>query len=188
MPRNEFASWPLVLAKHVGAKRKGAIRLLVIHTPEWAELADGAEKVAEYFASMPDNRVASAHILVDNNSVVRCVPDDVVAFAAPGTNNDGVHIELVGRANQTTEQWNDVFSLGVLALGADTVAQYCLEYDIPRVRLTDDELGTGFRGIVGHDQVSRVYKKSDHTDPGEFFPWSSFLQQVELYYAARKAA
>lgn len=183
----ETEFWPFVQAKHFGAKRTKEPRLITIHTPEWAELSDGAEKVADYFAHMSDGRVASAHVSVDNNTVVQSVKDSYVAFAAPGANNDGLHIELVGRANQTKEDWRDPFSLATLALGADVVAQYCLKYDLPAIKLTDSQLQQGNRGIVGHDQVSRVYKKSTHTDPGPHFPWGRFMQYVRGAIADRGA-
>jgi N-acetyl-anhydromuramyl-L-alanine amidase AmpD len=54
-------------------------------------------------------------------------------------------------------------------------------------KLSDAQLKQGLRGIVGHDQVSRVYHKSDHTDPGPNFPWDVFMSRVSQYFIERKA-
>jgi hypothetical protein len=183
----ETELWPFVQARYQGAKRTNPVRLIVVHTPEWPESPSGAEAVARYFATMSDGRVASAHIVVDSDSIVQCVKDSFVADAAPGANHDGIQVELVGVASQTRAQWRDKYSLATLALGADAVAQYCLKYGIPPVHLTDDQLLKGSLGIVGHDQVSRVYKKSTHTDPGKNFPWTRFSLYVKGSYADREA-
>jgi N-acetyl-anhydromuramyl-L-alanine amidase AmpD len=54
--------------------------------------------------------------------------------------------------------------------------------------LTNDELADGeTKGLVSHSQVSAVFKKSTHTDPGEGFPWDFFLDHVEQQRAERLA-
>jgi N-acetyl-anhydromuramyl-L-alanine amidase AmpD len=73
----------------------------------------------------------------------------------------------------------------VLENAANAAAQYCLKYDIPIRHLADDELEAGEKGIVGHVQASRVYKKSTHTDPGQGFPWDHFLARVTQHHADR---
>lgn len=181
----ETETWPYIKAKHRGPHRSGAVRVLVIHTMEAPETDQTAENVARYFASMPDGRVASAHINVDNNSIVQSVYDSYVAYAAPGANHDGIQIELAGVAGQSQAQWRDKYSQCLLALAADAAAQYCLKYGIPPRQLTDTQLKAGERGIVGHDQVTRVYRKSDHLDPGRNFPWAKFIGIVNACYADR---
>jgi N-acetyl-anhydromuramyl-L-alanine amidase AmpD len=181
----ETDSWPFVPAKHftrVDGKR--AVRLIVIHDMEFKETANAAEVIARDFAT--SDRVASAHICVDSDSIVQCVLDNNVAFAAPGANNDGIQIELTGFAKQTRAEWLDPFGVLLLDRGADATAQYCLKYDIPVRQLTNDQLADkSQRGIVGHRQVSQVFKKSDHMDPGPNFPWDFFLDRVQKHLAAR---
>lgn len=180
--------WPFVQAKNFGAKRTAPVRLIVIHTPEWPESASGAEAVARYFHDDPDDRPASCHITADNDSIVQCVKDSYVAYAAPGANHDGIQIELTGFAGQTKIQWRDKFSLAALSLAADATAQYCLKYNLPPIKLTDQQLRDGARGIVGHDQVTRIYRKSDHTDPGTNFPWMRFIMYVKGSWTDRGGA
>lgn len=179
--------WPYLEAAKHGPLRTGDVRLVVIHTPEWPESPSGAEAVARYFHDNPDKRDASCHITVDNDSIVQCVKDSFVAWAAPGANHDGIQVELTGFANQTKVQWRDKFSIAALALAADATAQYCLKYNVPPLKLTVDQLKGGSRGIVGHDQVTLAYHKSDHTDPGPSFPWARFIMYVKAAYTERGA-
>lgn len=175
----ETDNWPFVKARWytpvVGAPR--SVRLIVIHDMEYPEVMTAAEDVARYFASTATH--ASAHICVDADSIVQCVKDRDVAWAAPGANNDGIQVELAGYGRQTRADWLDVYSTALLNKAADAVAQYTLKYPhIPIKHLTNDELRNGRAGIIGHYQASAVYKGSDHTDPGPNFPWDVFLPLV----------
>jgi hypothetical protein len=161
--------------KHAG--RRVLIRLVVIHTMEVAETGSVAEAVGNAFAN-PATK-ASAHVGVDTDSTVRYVPDSDTAWAAPGANADGLQIELAGRAGQTAAMWADPTSKAILERAAQQVATWCKTYGIQVRRLTDAQLADGrSTGIVGHDQVSRVFKRSDHWDPGLAFPWAGFLARV----------
>lgn len=173
-------AWPVIRAANYGNTNGRTIRLVVIHTMEAPEGANTAENVARYFAS--GKVVASAHICVDSNSIVRCVNDDDVAYAAPGANNDGLQIELAGTAAQSLSQWTDAYSKAVLENAAKATAQYCLRYGLPITHISNAELAAGKKGIIGHRQASDVYKKSDHRDPGTNFPWTYFLQRVRYWY------
>lgn len=165
-----------VAARWYTKGRISTIRLIVIHSMEAPEKGDTAENVARYFSTTGTQ--ASAHICVDNNSAVRCVPDSDTAWAAPGANADGLQLELAGYARQTRADWLDPYSLGVLDQAAIVTADWCRRYNIPPKRLTRDQLKAGYRGITCHVDVSAVYKRSDHTDPGPGFPWDVFLAEV----------
>lgn len=170
--------------RHVG--RLSPIRVVVIHTVESGEDGGVAEAVAKAFADPA--RQASAHITVDTDSEVRSVQDKDTAWAAPGANADGLQLELAGRAGQTTGQWTDPGSKAILERGAQVVAAWCKAYSIPAVHLTDGQLGGGrTKGIVGHVQVSTVFKRSNHWDPGPDFPWGTFLARVQAISAPRTA-
>ena len=181
----DLDSFPFVKARHfrAGAPPR-AVRVIVIHSMEAPEKGDTAENVARFFATT--EREASAHLCIDSDSTVRCVRDDDVAFAAPGANADGVHLELAGFARQTESEWLDAFGVLMLERAAVTTADYCSKYGIPARRLSNAELADkANRGIVSHAQVSEVFKKSDHTDPGEGFPWAFFLDRVSRQLQAR---
>lgn len=180
----ETERWPMVQARDfLVPPQRRSVRLIVIHTAENLEGGESAESLGRYFQH-PD-KPSSSHIGVDNNSIVQYVRDSYVAYAAPGANRDGIQIELCGSARQTAAQWRDSYSLGVLALAADAVAQYCLKFDIPPVWLTNEALKKGARGIIGHVQASEVYRESTHTDPGPAFPALKFILWVKGCVADR---
>ena len=171
-----------VLSPNMHAGRRSGIRLVVIHTMESDETSAVAEAVGNFF-SRPSTK-ASAHVGVDTDSECRYVLDGNTAWAAPGANADGLHLELAGRAKQTSGNWSDPASLAILELAARRTAIWCKTYSIPAILLTDEQLAKGMKGVVGHDAVTRVYKQSSHWDPGHQFPWLLFMMRVRsaMYY------
>ena len=164
---------------HYYPTRERRLRLIVLHTMESPENDDTAENVAGLFAGRSGTApLASAHACVDNNSVVLCLPPTATAFAAPGANADGYQIEQSGRAAQGISGWADAYSQSMLRLSAAHARSIAQAAGIPLVYLTDAQLAAGAAGFVGHDQVSRVYKRSDHTDPGPDFPWAQYMSLV----------
>jgi N-acetyl-anhydromuramyl-L-alanine amidase AmpD len=184
----ETDNFPLIKARWFTPFGEGrrAVRLIVIHTMETPERDGIAEDIANDFATRPPDKKASAHLCIDNKKIVQSVKDNDVAFAAPGANSDGIHLELSGRAKQTGAEWTDTYSTAVLENAANAAAQYCMKYEIPVKRLSNAELGDKkAKGIVGHVQVSEVFKLSTHTDPGQSFPWDRFLARVDVLRAER---
>lgn len=171
-----------ITAKNYRKGRIAPIRVVVIHDMEAPEGPLTAENVARYFRD--SGVVASAHICVDNNSAVRCVPDSATAYAAPGANADGLQVEIAGYARQTRTQWLDDYSKAALKQAAIVTAAWCEKYNLPAVRLTRAELKAGRRGITSHVDVSAVYKQSDHSDPGPNFPWDYLLAEVKTAMGA----
>lgn len=161
---------------HYYEGRNEDLRLIVIHTMEAPESPKTAENIAAYFAS--GNVVASAHACVDQDSVVICLPPTATAFAAPGANSDGYQIEHAGYASQDGAGWNDAESQSMLKLSAAHAREIALAAGIPLKHLTNAELAAGEAGFVGHNQVSDVYKRSDHWDPGLNFPWDQYMDLV----------
>jgi len=184
----ETDNFPFIEARFFrpfGAGRR-PVRLIVIHTMEVQERDGIAKDIAIDFANRPETNKASAHLCIDNKEIFQSVKDNDIAFAAPGANQDGIQLELAGRAAQTADDWNDAYSTAVLENAANAAAQYCLKYDIPVQHLTNDELGDQVtKGFVGHVQVTDVFKLSTHTDPGEAFPWDHFLERVEFFRTER---
>lgn len=177
-----------ILSPNKYTGRLKPIRVIVVHTMEVSEDDPRvAESVGNAFAR-PATR-ASAHIGVDTDSTVRYVLDGDTAWAAPGANADGLQLELAGRAGQTSGDWTDAASRAILERAAQQVAAWCRIYGIPSQRLSDAELGGGVaKGIVGHADVSRVFKLSTHWDPGKNFPWTAFLARVRAIAVPRMKA
>jgi len=147
-----------------GGRRSTSIRYIVIHDAEAP--SDAAQGVANYGART--NNSVSWHVVVDDNMLIRQLPDLVIGWAAPPLNTNGLQIEMCGYARYSALQWWQ--HRATLYRAAWQVAKWCRDYKIPPRWLSDVELDEGEKkGIVTHAQVSRVYKKSDHTDPGEGF-------------------
>lgn len=178
---HETPNWPFVPAKWFTPVTDGrrSVMYLVIHDMEWARSVRTAEDCGREFQATKVKK--SAHIGVDTDSIVQYVKDNNVAYACPGLNHNGIHIELAGFQRQTLAEWEDRDGRLILERAAEAAAHYTLKYPlITPWHLTDEELHRGLKGgIVGHDQGSRVFKISDHTDPGPNFPWTHFTQMVQ---------
>jgi lysozyme family protein len=177
-PRAFAAEFPCVTSvrpdKHT-RRRPGRVDLVVLHTAECGETSTAAEAVAGYLVSTD---AASAHFVVDNDSTVQQVPLGYVAGAAPGANDQGVQIEMCGRAAQTPEQWADAYSIDMLKRASTLVAQVCERLDVPPIFVDAAGLIRGERGVTTHAEVSKAFKRSTHTDPGKHFPMATFLAAV----------
>lgn len=164
--------------------RKGKIRLIVIHSMESQEKPGTAKRVAAWFGG-PTAPKSSAHVCVDSQHIVHVVDDSDIAWAAPGANSDGLHIEMAGVAAQTRAQWLDKYSEGVLDNAAKVAAEWCKKYSIPAIALTPAQVADGkTKGICGHRTVTKAFPKlGTHTDPGANFPWDVFIDKVKALIA-----
>lgn len=180
-----------IAAKHFTPTAGRQIDLVVLHTAEVAENVTSAEAVARYFANPIDAKgnavIASAHFCVDVDSVVACVHEKDVAFAAPDCNRNGIQIELSGYARQSAEDWADEYSQTMLRRAARLVARVCQTYSIPIKFVDADGLHASWRGITTHASatkafpVSKTGKKRTHWDPGPSFPMEAFIALVREF-------
>lgn len=168
---------PFVEARWFTPTSGRKVDLLVIHAMQAAEKGTTAESVAAFFQA--GSRRASAHYCHDDNSTVQCVRERDVAWAAPGANHNGIHLELAGFSEQTARQWADAFSSQMLREQAGPIAaSVCTRYGLP-IRYVDAAgLLAGHRGITTHNEVSQAFKRSTHWDPGPHFPMGSFVKIV----------
>ena len=173
-PRGEAVAYPFVPSPHVTRTGGRRIDLIVVHTMEVDELEDAALRCARWFQH-PRSRL-SAHYCVDASTIVQCVPDEDVAWHAPGANHDGLGIELAGRAGQSRREWTDPYSSAVLERGALLAAELCRRHSIPAVWLWPSDLRAGRRGITPHAAVSQAFGRSTHYDPGAGFPAERYLR------------
>lgn len=175
---------PFVRARWYRKTNGRHIRLLVVHTMEYPERPAGGKWCAEYFAR--GSVKASAHYMVDNDSIIQGVFDRDVAYAAPGANSDGIQIEHAGYSAQGAAGWGDAYSVAMLDLSARLAAHLCVKHGIPIRHLSDAQLRAGEPGLIGHVQASRVYRLSDHGDPGPDFPWDSYINLIRHYAMNRE--
>lgn len=172
----------------VGPAGGRVINWIVIHTAETNEGPTSAEGVAWYFNNPRDKAgnpvIASAHYAADNNSIVQSVLDKDIAHAAPPMNDNGLHLELAGRADQTSPQWDDPYSRAELELAARWARAKADKYQVPFEWVDAAGLKAGKRGFTTHVEVSKAFGMTNHQDPGRNFPAGQFLELVKATKAA----
>ncbi len=183
-------SYPFVPARwYTPGPANRDIRFIVMHSMEAPELPETAEGTARFFQNLPASNKASAHLCVDNNSIIECVRENDIAYAAPGANATGYQIELAGYARQTRGEWLDGYGKAMLEIAAKAAADVAKRHGIPTNKLDANGLKQpGWRGFVGHVDVSNAFHQTDHTDPGGGFPWDYFLDRVRYYLNPPKEA
>ena len=175
-PKPEPFVRPFIQARHFSRGRAMGTRLIVVHTAECHEVKGAARNIATWFAG-PQAPQASAHYCVDDREVVGCVLESDVAWHAGPVNPFSLGIELSGAAAQGPQEWGDEYSTRVLANAAALVAELCAIHDIPIRKLGPDQVKTE-SGICGHVDVTKGTRSGTHWDPGEFFPWTLFLDMI----------
>lgn len=149
-------------------------RLIVLHTAECPCTYGSAINVANYLAN--EAVQASCHWVTDPGWVVEQVDEADTAWAAPGGNSDGIQIEQAGRAGFTSADWATPDGQAMLRVTAELMAGISQRWNIPLVHLSNAELEAGHAGVVGHVQVSQVYRRSDHWDPGDNYPIDQVIE------------
>lgn len=196
-----FAGARYVEARHfTQVKGERKVDLIVLHSMEAAEKPDTAENVAAWFAG-PNAPRASAHYCVDEDSVVASVRERHIAWAAPGTNHNGVHIEHAGYARQTSAEWADDYSARMLDLSAQLAASISRRHGVPLKFIDAGGLLAAQRGVTTHAEVSLACKlaqdggmtgqpfyndrsnrpRTNHYDPGPHFPIEHYLALARKY-------
>ena len=159
-----------------GKRDPRALHLIVLHSTESTGLA---ANVASYFQS--PSAGGSANLVVGEDGCFRSVPDLQEPAGAPGTNSDGLHIEIVGLAKWTRDEWLHRAPRAI-DLAARALAEWSVAYGIPLAFVGSDALKTGHaRGVTTHAEVSKAFKKSDHWDPGPGFPLDVLLERARMY-------
>jgi hypothetical protein len=173
------------------------VKWLILHTSEQsgAEDPDDAEGLAA-FMTQPGDRPSSSggfygasyHAVTDTDRIIPCTPDYLVAYAAGGANQYGLHLCLPVRirarstsdpdANVSRAEWLDVGSRPYIRQAAEWIVDKARLYRIPLRRITDAEMAAGSWGFCDHWTASRAFRKSDHTDVGPDFPWDVLAADI----------
>lgn len=170
----------VIPARWYGVPRT-AVDVIVLHSMESPEGLTTAEDVSRWAQTLPPDRKASWTYAADGNSIVQCVPELVVAYAAPGANHDGIQIEHAGRARQTPAEWLDKYSRPMLEQSALLSADICRRRNLPAIWLSPADLQAGRKGITSHRNVSLAFGRSNHTDPGSGFPSDWYVDQISRH-------
>ena len=159
---------------------------VVLHTSEGPEGEGAAEGLARYMQQPGDRPTSSGgrygssyHAVADTGlRVIPCVADDRVAYSAPGSNREGLHICIPGKAGQSRLEW----LAGSTRAAITTVAAFLLDtrerYGIPVERLTAAEVYSRTRGYCDHSTIRDAFGKTTHYDVGPHFPWDVLADDI----------
>lgn len=162
-------------ANHSGSANNKPIHRVVIHATVSPCEKGGARNIARYFRRTAN--FASAHYVVDPGEVVQVVYDSVVGYHAP-PNQHSIGVELCDPMTGPGSRWADKNHAAMLERAAELVAQLCLAYDVPIVKVSGGQLKGGKHGICGHADVRDAWGQTTHYDPGTEFPWDRFMAMV----------
>jgi N-acetylmuramoyl-L-alanine amidase len=166
-----------------GESRAGMpISLIIVHTNEGPHgVGLNPDHTAEDLAAYLDRANAegdwkSYHLICDDDSVVRYVPDSEASWSALAANMRSLNICFTGWAAWPRSEW--LAHDRMLRLGAVEVAKWSKAYGIPARKLTPAQVGLDLRGICGHWDWTLGKRNGTHTDPGPNFPWDLFISYM----------
>lgn len=153
---------------------------MVVHDAVFPEIKPAAEDVQHFFAHQakgPDG--SSAHVCTDVDSATRSVHDWDTAWAAPGVNSNGLHLEQAGK-NQNHRDWRDKYSTKMIEeQSAKQVADWHVRHDIALVKRGPQEILHRIGGVIGHyDATHAFHTPGGHTDPDPDYPWGMLLSNA----------
>ena len=193
-------NYPAPNPPYIPAKYKGGSQtptLGVIHSTVGPSKPGSAKAIANYFQST--RVVSSAHYSVDSGpydqAVYQSVYDSTVAYHC-GYNQDSIGVEMCDYPSSTSQaRWSTEEHQDLLNNVAHLAAELHLSKGIKVRMLTDAQLLAWDRGgrkledggWATHAQMSRVFKKSTHWDPGQW-PASDFIAKTKTWVKKLKAA
>ncbi len=175
---NQTLKYKFIECKNYTRCQRTEVKWIVIHSMEAPEKEQTALAVASWGAGANAPQ-ASWHYAIDANEIIQCVPEECVAWHAPGANKLGIGLEHAGYAKQIRDEWLDEYSKKMLILSAKLCAEICKRWNIPAEYVDADGLVAGKSGITTHRAVTYAFKKGTHLDPGKFFPMDWYLEKVK---------
>lgn len=165
-----------------GRRNTSRIRQICLHTTENVT----GTKAENIIAYQNRTRSGSYNVMVDNTRggySIRHNDDDFGAWSTGGPkDNDMLNLSMVTYAGNSRAQW--LAANDMLEETARICAGWCKAYGIPVRKLTHTDLRNNVKGFCHHDDVSKVFRTSDHWDVGPNFPWDVFFQKVNKHLAA----
>src|ERR1044072_5982419 len=158
----DLAIIPLIQAKNYTKGRISPIELIVIHDMEANETDKTAEAIAQMFRTTTTQ--ASADYSIEKRSKVQCVRSEDTAWHAPGADSNGIGLEHAGFISQRLDQWLDPYSTEMLHLSAQLTRELCNKYGLPKRFVNAEGLKAKAKGITTHWDVSKAFRKTDHSD------------------------
>jgi hypothetical protein len=166
-----------------GTRRLAVIEWIVLHDMESDNLLGAAEGVGSWFRNHQVE--ASTHYGVDNNSIQQYLNLTTIPWGAPGANLNGVHVEQMGLARWTHDQWMNKAE-PTLVRTAWLMARIhrrleAANVHVPLRVLSDEDVRAHKHGVVTHRQLTRALGIGSHTDPGPGYPMEFVLYRARKY-------
>lgn len=178
-------------------QRKRRVQGIVIHATDGNERMGAARDCCAWFdvvaykdpksGAIVKKPRGEAHYACDARDVVRYADPNRNVAHANAVNEWTIGVEIVGKANQTREQWLDELSTGALVSAAKLCAYLCVTHGIEVAKLTHEQIravhsrSSDATGFLGHVDVRDALGSGNHYDPGPHFPWLEFLLSVRAY-------
>ena len=91
------------------------------------DIGASADRLALFFTTNPAAETSSQYIVGMNGEVIRCVPDDEIAYAAAGKNSGTIHIEVCYK--QTSGEFDQASKDALRELVQELMQKYKLTSD-----------------------------------------------------------
>lgn len=156
--------------------------IIVVHTSEPGPYTPGknpgtAAGLGNYLRNAAIE--ASYHTAHDRNGDrCRMVADSDRAWHAGSiANNEGYAMCAVGWSAWSRQEWLSMPKM--LDDMAEQAAAWCKKDGIPPVFVSSKDLPNDVWGITGHKQTAEAWGQTDHTDPGNNFPYDVLLAKTK---------
>lgn len=135
------------------------------------------------------SQVSAHYVISPTGEITRMVDPKDIAWHATYYNKRSIGIENAGWARRK-ETWTPELLNSLV----DLTAYLCVKYAVEPVHPDSDAVKDGGyfngTGIVGHYQIQTAGSKAVEeeklglrTDPGEYFPWETFIKRVQARVA-----
>ena len=179
-PRQPSAAATATPCGASGTRPLTAVALYVLHDMENADELQGRRGDRLVLRVACRDRLGA--LRYDDDSIEQYLPLDVIPWGAPSANIDGVHIEQMGLAAWSTQQWF-CKAAGTLMNTAWALSWLYRHHagSVPLRALSDAELRAGERGVTTHRQITRVLGGGTHTDPGPGYPLGYVIRRAHVF-------
>lgn len=172
---------------HAGAYHgsNGTPKLVVLHDEEFPLSDTSAEVIARDVFSKANAGGCAQYVIDANSEQHPCAEADISWNAPP--NMSTVGIERDGYATWHLKAWRSpkaqMTTCRVAARTAEILARRHLPVRFNEVADLKRDGAYGAKGVTTHNNRSKAFGMSDHSDPGPHFPIAEFMALVRRAYA-----
>jgi hypothetical protein len=127
------------------------------------------------------NAGVSPHSMTDPGETVDLLNLGTVGWHCGNGNQVGIGLEVTGYAAWSFAQWTSGDAFAAVRLDAKRAAEVAAAKGIPLRWLSLSQIRNGERGFCTHADISATLGGTNHTDPGQGFPYKIFMQMVQQW-------